>query len=158
MLKVSEVMTANPVCVGLDDPLKRVKSLFDVHRFHHLLVTDEGKLTGVISDRDVLRWISPHIDSNRVTVNDRSTLDIPVHRVVTRHPITIGPEEAALSAVSIFNQHRISCIPVVDAQGQPLGIVSWRDILRHLHDLAPDLGAHHHSSPPPSSQARSPAP
>ncbi len=129
-MKVSAFMTPNPVTVTLDDRLGRVKELFDAHRFHHLLVVDGGVLVGVLSDRDVLKWVSPHIDSNRYTVNDENTLNRPVHLVVTRKPVTLGPDADLFDAVALFNGYRISCIPVVDADGRPVGIVSWRDVLK----------------------------
>jgi len=55
------VMTTRLVTVELDDPLEVVKRIFDSVKFHHLLVVDTGKkLCGVISDRDLLRALSPY--------------------------------------------------------------------------------------------------
>jgi acetoin utilization protein AcuB len=136
-MKVSAFMTPNPITVTLDDRLGYVKELFDCHRFHHLLVVEDGVLVGVLSDRDVLKWVSPHVDSNRYTVNDENTLNRPVHLVVTRKPVTVGPDADLFDAVALFNQHRISCIPVVDAQDLPVGIVSWRDVLKLIRRPAP---------------------
>ena len=131
-MQVEQIMSANPVTVGLDDRLWRVKEIFDNHKFHHLLVVDDGRLVGVLSDRDVLRWVSPHVGTNRVTVNDLSTLDIPVHRVVTRKLVTLAPEADVFDAVDVFNRHNISCIPIVDGEGAPIGIISWRDVMKLL--------------------------
>ncbi len=132
---VNELMSQHVVTVGLDDRLSKVKEIFDTKPFHHLLVVDEGKLIGVISDRDLLRSISPHVATQRYTVQDLASLDKPVHMIVTRKPITLMAGAPVEQAVAIFNSHRISCIPIVDANGAAIGILTWRDIMQNLGRL-----------------------
>lgn len=129
---VNEIMTQHPVCVGLDDRLSKIKQIFDERHFHHVLVVDDGELVGVISDRDLLKAISNNIGSQRVTVSELASLDKVAHMIVTRKPITLMAGALLADALAIFNSHRISCIPVVDADGTPIGILSWRDILQHF--------------------------
>ena len=131
-MKVSEIMTSNPVTVGLDDPLSVVKDIFDQSRFHHLLVIDEGKLLGVVSDRDLLRSISCNIGTNVYTPKDLDTLKKRVHQIVSRKPITLSPEATIDDAVNVFNNHRISCIPIVNDEGVAVGILTWRDIMKNF--------------------------
>ena len=112
-----------------------VKEIFDHAKFHHLLVVEEGKLFGVISDRDLLKAISPHIGTNRYTQRDLETLAQPVHRIVTRKPLTLTPDACVDEAVAIFNTRSISCIPIVDRDNVAVGIVSWRDVMKALPAL-----------------------
>jgi acetoin utilization protein AcuB len=139
-MKINQIMSTKLVTVGLDDSLGTVKDIFDNARFHHLLVIEEGKLIGVVSDRDLLRSISPNIGTNRYTLQDLATLNKRVHQIVTRKPITLSPEATVIDAVSVFNTYAISCIPVVDADGVAVGILSWRDIMKNFYQicLAPD--------------------
>ncbi len=59
-----DIMTARVVTVEMDDRLEVVKEIFDTMNFHHLLVVDEHKkLSGVVSDRDLLRALSPYVGS-----------------------------------------------------------------------------------------------
>jgi acetoin utilization protein AcuB len=134
-MNVGQIMSEHPVSVGLDDSLGAVKDIFDNAKFHHLLVIEEGKLFGVVSDRDLLRNISPNIGTNNYTVKDLDTLKKRVHQIVTRKPITLHPEAPIADAVDIFNNHRISCIPIVDHENIPVGIVSWRDILKNFQKI-----------------------
>lgn len=136
-MKLSEIMSIDPVCVSLDDSLGEVKDIFDHAHFHHLLVVEAGQLIAVVSDRDLLRSVSPNIGTNRYTVNDLATLNKRVHQIATRKPITLGPDNTVLEAVRVFNTHRISCIPIVDTDNKPVGIVSWRDILKNFDHLCP---------------------
>lgn len=134
-MKLENIMTKNPVSVSLDDSLGDVKEIFDNVSFHHLLVVENDKLIAIVSDRDLLRSISPNIGTNRYTVTDLATLNKRVHQIATRHPVTLCPENTVLDAAKIFNTHRISCIPVVDFENKPVGIISWRDIMKHLESL-----------------------
>ncbi len=140
-MKVSQIMSANVVCVGLDDPLSVVKELFDNARFHHVLVVDEGELVGVVSDRDLLKAISPNIGTNVYTPKDLDTLKKRVHQIVTRKPITLQPDADVMEALAIFNTHKISCIPIVDANNAVISILSWRDILKNLLKICDERAA-----------------
>ncbi len=129
-LTVRDIMTPHPVTVELDDKLAQVKEIFDNLKFHHLLVIEEGALYGVVSDRDLLRALSPYIGSTVETDRDLATLNKRVHHIMTRKPVTLGPEASVHAAIELFLAHRISCIPIVDGDRKPVGIVSWRDVLR----------------------------
>lgn len=134
-MNVDQIMSTQIVTVGLDDPLSLVKDIFDDAHFHHLLVIDEGKLCGVVSDRDLFRAISPNIGTNRYTPQDLATLHKRVHQIVTRHPVTLPPGATVAEAVEVFNTHRISCIPIVDGDNVAVGILSWRDILKNFQQI-----------------------
>ncbi len=131
-MTVQNIMSTRLVTVEMDDKLKVVKEIFDAMKFHHLLVVDEGRLIGVVSDRDLLRALSPYLDSTVEAERDLATLNRRVHQIMSRKPITLGPQAPVADAVDLFLTHNISCIPVVDADFRPVGILSWRDALRSL--------------------------
>jgi acetoin utilization protein AcuB len=109
-----------------------VKQIFENAKFHHLLVVENGKLYGVISDRDLLKSVSPFIDTLQATAHDKFTLNKKVHQIMSRKPITLTNAADVYEAIRLFNKHNISCIPIVNEKGTPIGIVSWRDILRAI--------------------------
>src|SRR5882672_4642975 len=130
-MTLGKIMTARIVTVDMDDRLEVVKEIFDTMRFHHLLVVDEHKrLSGVLSDRDLLRALSPYVGSAAETARDLATLNKRVHQIMSRHPITLRPHSSVAEAVNLLLAHRISCIPIVDDEFKPVGIVSWRDLLK----------------------------
>ena len=131
-MRLQDVMSKQIVTVELDDKLAVVKGIFDATKFHHLLVVEENRLFGVVSDRDLLRALSPFIGSAVEGPRDVATLNRRVHQIMTRKPITLGPDDEIGDAVNLFLAHRISCIPVVDGEFRPIGIVSWRDVLKSL--------------------------
>jgi acetoin utilization protein AcuB len=130
---IEKIMSKTVVTVEMDDPLGMVKEIFDNTRFHHLLVVESGKLIGVISDRDLLKALSPHIGTLHETARDAASLNIKVHQIMTRKPVVLRQNARIYEVVEIFNNHRISCIPVVDEKYIPIGIISWRDILKEIY-------------------------
>ncbi|MDP1931778.1 MAG: CBS domain-containing protein [Gammaproteobacteria bacterium] len=129
---LEKIMSKPVVTVELNDSLRTVKEIFDSSSFHHLLVEEHGELFGVISDRDLLRAISPHIGTLLETNRDAATLNKRVHQIMTRKPVTLRRSADVFEAIELFNRHTISCIPITDTENRIEGIVSWRDIFRLL--------------------------
>jgi len=113
-MKLKQMMTHPLVSVELDDTLATVKTIFDDNKFHHVLVIDNGQLQGVISDRDLLRSISPNVNTVAARARDQATLGRKAHQIMTRDLITLNENCHLKEAVEVFDQNKISCIPVID--------------------------------------------
>jgi len=131
-LKLREIMTEKVVVVDMDCSLTLIKEFFDNASFHHLLVVEGDELFGVISDRDLLRAIGPKAGTVAETSADLMDLNRRAHQIMTRSPVTLPANADIKLAVEMFNTYQISCIPIVDWKKKPVGIVSWRDILKTL--------------------------
>jgi acetoin utilization protein AcuB len=132
-MEVGSIMTTRVVSVEMDDRLDVVKKIFDTLKFHHLLVVDDHRiLKGVVSDRDLLKALSPYVGSAAENARDIATLNRRVHQIMSRNLITLQPRASIPEAVKLFLEHRISCIPIIDEALRPVGILSWRDVLKTL--------------------------
>jgi acetoin utilization protein AcuB len=126
-------MTSRVVTIHMDDPVGIAKEIFDAMKFHHLLVVDsDGKLAGVMSDRDLLKALSPYVGTAAENARDLATLNKRAHQIMSRNPITLPPDADIRDAIKLILSARISCVPVVDAAFKPVGILTWRDLLRSL--------------------------
>ena len=132
MSTVEKIMSRRVVSVGMDDTLKDVREIFEHVRFHHLLVMENGRLVGVISDRDLLKAVSPYASTQSERPRDAATLRKRVHQIMTRKPITIDVDGGVLEAIRIFIDDKISCLPVLNKDGSVAGILTWRDILKAI--------------------------
>ena len=129
-MSITTLMSKHPLTIGLDQSLADVKMLFDSQKIHHVLVIENHKLVGVVSDRDLLKNLSPALDTASQTSHDLATLKKRVHQVMTRDLKVLDESADVLDAIHLFNAHQISCIPIVNQKYYPVGIVSWRDILK----------------------------
>ncbi len=131
---IADIMSREPVTVGMDEDLRRVRELFELYRFHHLLVLLNGEVVGVISDRDLLRATSPFVGRASERPQDLATLNRRVHQIMTRKPVVVAPESPLPEAAQLMLTQRVSCLPVVPDTGGLAGIVTWRDVVRALMD------------------------
>jgi acetoin utilization protein AcuB len=127
---VSEIMQPHVITIGMDDTLETIQKLFEKHKFHHVLVVEEGELLGVISDRDVLKEISPHINTLSEDARALKTLRKKAHQIMTRTPITTEKHSRMEDAANLMLNKVISCLPILSESGQIEGILSMKDILK----------------------------
>ncbi len=134
-MNVESIMTERVATINMDDSLDMVKEVFDNAPFNHLLVVDDEEiLIGVISDRDLLSSISPHLGTLGENSRDRNTLKKKSHQIMSRDPITVGKECSVGDAARRILAMPGSCLPVVDDEKKIEGILSWKDILAAMID------------------------
>lgn len=131
-MKVADIMTKNVVTIEMDDSLEEINRIFEKHKFHHVLVMEDKKLVGIISDRDVLKQISPFINTLSEDSRDLKTLKTKAHQIMTRKPVVVIENYGLKDAANVFLRKNVSCLPVVLPWGKVTGILSWKDILRAI--------------------------
>jgi len=140
-MRISDVMTRDVITVAMDATVEEIRDRLAICSIHHLVVTDRGQVVGVISDRDLLRHLSPFIGTELMErAQDVNTLRKRAHQVMTRQPTTIGPDLTVRDAAAVMLARRISSLPVVDGSGRLCGIVSSWDVLAAATGLEATLG------------------
>ena len=129
---VAAVMSTRLITVEANAALAEARDLLRRHDIHHLLVTDRHQVVAVLSDRDLLRSVSPFVGTISEQVRDAHTLLRPVFQLASYHPRTVRPEASVTEAAAIMLEHEISCLPVADRWGRTVGVVTTRDLLRGL--------------------------
>lgn len=130
---ISEIMTSGVVTVQIDDTLERIRTIFEQSRFHHLIVLDGARVAGVLSDRDLLKHLSPFLgNAHMERAQDERTLTKRAHQIMTRRPVVAFENTTIEKACRDFVRHNVGCLPVVSRDGQLYGIVTWKDLLRHF--------------------------
>ena len=129
---IQDIMSRRLLSVTPDDTVQRIQEIFDSHNIHHVLVVEDRELMGIISDRDILRSISPYVDTLAATSRDTETLKRRAHQVMTRHPTTVTADLEIIEAAQLLLDSSFTCLPVVNDQDRPTGIVTWHDIMRWL--------------------------
>jgi acetoin utilization protein AcuB len=129
---VADVMTRNVVTVGMDDSLEKINRIFEKHKFHHVLVMEDKKLVGIISDRDMLKEVSPFINTLSEDSRDLKTLQKKAHQIMTRKPVVVIENYGIKDAANVFLRRNVSCLPIVSPWGKVTGILSWKDILKSM--------------------------
>ncbi|MFG0325694.1 MAG: CBS domain-containing protein [Phycisphaerales bacterium JB037] len=128
-MSVSTIMTQPVVTIDLDESILAARQTLAERGIRHLVVTEQSRVVGVISDRDLLSNLSPFLGTMSERAQDLNSLKRRVHQIMSRRVRTVRPETPLVDAALLMLEHKISCLPVVDASGQCVGVVTTRDML-----------------------------
>ncbi len=152
-MKVSEVMTKNPIVAPAGAMVREAAGLLRKHKVGGLPVMDGEKLVGMITESDILKllktpgisedlWLPSPLEIIEVPIREAINWahtqkalshigDQPVRSVMSSPAITIGEEEDMDAAAALMVAKRIGRLPVVKG-GRLVGIVARADIVRGL--------------------------
>lgn len=88
-------------------------------RIGALMITDQSRLQGIFTERDVM---------TKVVAAGRDPDTTTLAEVMTRNPDTVRPDSLALKALEMMREAGYRHLPVVEADGRIVGIVSIRDL------------------------------
>lgn len=122
LLRVRDIMrTGDRMAVIFEDMPVR-EALFAITKAQAgatNVVDRSGRLVGIVTDGDL----------RRALMRDESVLSRPVREIMTKNPITIGPDRLAAEALKIMRERQIDDLPVVDEEGRPVGMLDVQDLL-----------------------------
>ena len=130
-LRVRDLMTTGVFAVQAADDLETVNDLMEERSVRHIPVVDEnGKLIGLVSQRDVLR--------NSLVGREKlppelagSSLRTAVGQIMTRGIMTAEPDQDIRTAARVMFENKYGCLPVVDDK-RLVGILTESDFVRFL--------------------------
>lgn len=127
MSKGAEIHTIHPEATVLEATQK-----MNQHKIGALVVMHDNQVVGIFTERDVLR---------RVVAGQRLPDEVHVAEVMTTEVICVDPETDMDEAAAIMKTRRIRHLPVCDADGRLLGLISIGD-LNALHASAQEMTIH----------------
>lgn len=127
---IESIMTTQLQCVAPDTDVGEIRTLLTRFPFHHVPVLQEGRLVGIISDRDLLRNLSPYTDSQAASEQDQALLRQPASQIMSTRLITAQPDTLVDTAAILLLENNISCLPVINPAEDLVGIVTWKDMLK----------------------------
>jgi CBS domain-containing protein len=116
--RVGKLMTPTLVVTAPGEPLSAAAGRMRRRREGALGVVREGRLVGIVTERDVMR----------AAADERDPRATPVEAYMTSCPLTISPDSDAADAADLMIQRWVRHLPVVE-QGRVVGVVSARDLL-----------------------------
>ena len=118
-MRLQDVMSTEIETVAPTTSVGEARSLMRAQGIHHLLVRDERRIVGVVSDRDL---------GGRVAARSGSAEARPVAEVMTWNLATAIPTMTVRQAANLLRGRSIGCLPVLDGD-RPVGIVTTTDLL-----------------------------
>ena len=131
-VKISEIMTPKVITVNEHDRFSLVEEKMRSFHIRHLpVVDDDGKLVGILTQRDLYRAQSPRRLEDGTWYYDQNSLDSNILNVVmTKKPYSLNPEDSVAKAILVMAERKYGCIPIVQKDGVLCGIITQHDILK----------------------------
>jgi CBS domain-containing protein/anti-sigma regulatory factor (Ser/Thr protein kinase) len=129
-LAISRVMTRNVISVSPDTTVHELKEILRLNRISGAPVQEEGRLVGIISIEDLIKALV------------EGGVHAPVREKMTTGLITVHAEESVIEAVKKFARYHVGRLPVVNEQGELVGILTSGDITRGVLEV---IGLNEHS-------------
>ena len=133
-MRVSKYMTQKLITATPEMSVKDAFLVMRRHRVRHLPVVEGDRLVGIISDRDLRRpqWVDALDDwTTYYQIND----DMLVKDAMTSNPEVVRTYDPIAKAVKVFRERRYGALPVMDKEGNLVGILSAQDLLLALEEL-----------------------
>jgi CBS domain-containing protein len=127
---IATLEPAEPICLpetaSVDEAIAR---MLERRQAGVLIVDDDGRLTGIFTERDVL---------TRVAGAGRDPRQTSLHDVMTPSPEALTAGDRIAYAVHSMSVAGFRTVPLVDGERRPVGVVTVSDVIRWLADLCPE--------------------
>jgi arabinose-5-phosphate isomerase len=120
--RVDQVMHSGEQCPRVQPTAKIPDAIYEISKRGlgmTTVVDTAGRLEGILTDGDLRRLMA---------TRKGEAFDLTVGECMTRHPVTLPPEEVASVALNLMEQRKITSVVVTDSEQRVLGVV-------HIHDL-----------------------
>lgn len=133
---VKNWMSKNVITIDEDDSMQLAMSLMKENKIRMLPVMSKGKLVGILSDTDLKRASAS--DATMLDVHELLYLisKIKVHEIMSKHPLVVPEDYTVEEAAQIMMEKNISSLPVVDAGGNLVGVITRHDLFEILINLS----------------------
>ena len=128
---VRDLMSTDVLTIGLNESLVSADDVMRLGRVRHVLVVDDdGKLVGVVSQRDLFLGGLLRALGYGSHARQKAVESLHVKDAMVSEPRTTTPDAAIEQAADIMFENKIGCLPVLDA-GKLVGILTESDFVRH---------------------------
>ena len=118
-------MTSNPTAVTPDTTVQEAARLMKTEDVGALPIVEDGRLTGVITDRDLaIRGIA-----------EGRGADTTVRELASKDIVTIDPQQSLEEGAQLMAEHQVRRLPVVEEDGRLVGMLAQADVAQAGHDV-----------------------
>ena len=140
--RVADLMARGPPSATADTTVAEAFRLLTSGGLRDLPVVDRtGRLVGVVSERDLLRWLPHPGEEGAPAAAPARAATRRVGDLVAPAPLTLAEEDPIDLAADLMAAERVTSLPVVDEEGRPLGMVSLVDVASALAAALRERGA-----------------
>ncbi len=134
-MRVRDWMTKNVITLNEHDSAIKIMQLFKEHQIRRIPIVRDGKLVGIVTDRDIKSITSPKALSMDMYEFYYIISNLKVKDLMTPNPIVVHPDDDIEKATILMLENKISGLPVVDKYKNLVGIITQTDILKAFSSI-----------------------
>lgn len=134
-MRVRDLMTAKPITVDPETPMLEARQRMVEERIRHLIVVEEDRVVGIVTDRDIRLNLPSPATSLSVWELNFLLAKLTVGGVMSTGVLVVDPDRPIAEAARIMMEHKIGALPVVH-EGRLIGIVTESDFVRAMAGAA----------------------
>ncbi len=135
---IKDWMTRSVITVSPETTLPVAHKLMDEHKIRRLPIVEDGRLLGIITRGDVRGAEPSQATSLSIWELNYLLSNLQIKEIMTKDPITVSSEATISEAAQLMLANKVSGLPVLDASGKVVGIITESDIFRlvvtHWHE------------------------
>jgi acetoin utilization protein AcuB len=135
MKLVRELMHSPVVTIAPGETLRKALRLMNEHHIRQLPVAADGRLVGILTDRDIRLHVIYMEDRYESADSFNDALETPVDGVMTRDVKVLRPDQTLDDALNLFILEKFGGVPVVEAEDELVGILTYVDLLVELRRI-----------------------
>ncbi len=133
-MKVSDRMTREVVTLEEEQSLREALTLQQLHKIRHIPVVADGRVVGILTDRDLKRASPSLLSGIDQKQYDELLETIRVGQIMTRNPHTVTPATPLKHVAEILIDRKFGALPVIE-NNLLVGIITEIDLLRALYEM-----------------------
>jgi CBS domain-containing membrane protein len=131
---VREIMMGSPVTLKPEDTLDLANDVISLGRIRHIPVVDDGRLVGLLSERDLVGAAASQIFGLKLKNKSALLKSVVIKEIMKKKVVTVSPDTLIKDVAHLMADKKIGCVLVV-AAGALVGLVTTTDILKYVESL-----------------------
>jgi len=140
-VRITSIATNSPLTIEESAPVTRARDLFLKKHFDHLPITNEKRLTGLVTTSEIVSFLKDpeRVGSKSMLPQTKAELDFPVGDIMDRNPLTCSPESSVEDALRLVLDTPSTCI-LVKQWEELQAITTQRDFMTLIAEIEPVPG------------------
>jgi acetoin utilization protein AcuB len=134
-MKIKYWMTKEPITVTPDTLAVEAQKIMKEYKIRRLPVVEKGKLVGIVTFRNLIEAAPSSATSLSIFELNHLIMKMKVKDLMKKNVITVSPEDSVMDAIALGMKHDVGGFPVLDSQGDLVGIVTETHISRAMMQL-----------------------
>ncbi|MGC9141307.1 MAG: CBS domain-containing protein [Caldimicrobium sp.] len=127
---VKDWMSEHIITLDENTSIMKAIQVLKEHKIRRIPVTRDGKLSGIVTDRDIKEVTPSKITTFEVHELYYLLSELKLKDIMTKDPITVYPDDTVEYAAVLMLENKISGLPVINREGYVVGIITQTDIFK----------------------------